>query len=133
MNKIWSPDTLAAPAANYHQCALIPGPSRWLNIAGQLGIDRQGMLAPDTEGQIVQAWENLSAVLRANEMDLKDLVSVRIYLVDRGDLPAYQAAKARLGFDVGGLPTTLLFVQGLFDPHWRVEIEAQAAKAFEGD
>ncbi|QYK13048.1 RidA family protein [Shewanella rhizosphaerae] len=133
MNKIWSPDTLAAPVANYHQCALVSQPSRWLNIAGQLGIDPQGRLAPDAEGQIVQAWENLRAVLQANDMDLQDLVSVRLYLVDRGDLPAYQAAKARLGFDVGGLPTTLLFVQGLFDPLWRVEIEAQAAKVFEGD
>ncbi|QYJ93925.1 RidA family protein [Shewanella spartinae] len=133
MNKIWSPDTLAAPAANYHQCALVSQPSRWLNIAGQLGIDQQGRLAPDAEGQIVQAWENLRAVLQANDMDLQDLVSVRLYLVDRSDLPAYQAAKARLGFAVGGLPTTLLFVQGLFDPLWRVEIEAQAAKAFEGD
>ncbi|MCG9739382.1 RidA family protein [Shewanella insulae] len=129
MNKVWSPDTLAAPAANYHQCALVSQPSRWLNIAGQLGIDRQGKLAPDAEGQIVQAWENLYLVLQANEMGLEDLVSVRIYLVDRDDLPQYQAAKSRLRFDVGGLPTTLIFVQGLFDPHWRVEIEAQAAKA----
>ncbi|MXR68979.1 RidA family protein [Shewanella sp. JBTF-M18] len=130
MNKVWSPDTLAAPAANYHQCALVSQPSRWLNIAGQLGIDRQGKLAPDAEGQIVQAWENLYLVLQANEMGLEDLVSVRIYLVDRDDLPQYQAAKSRLRFDVGGLPTTLIFVQGLFEPHWRVEIEAQAAKAF---
>ncbi|MCG9712831.1 RidA family protein [Shewanella insulae] len=129
MNKVWSPDTLAAPAANYHQCALVSQPSRWLNIAGQLGIDRLGKLAPDAEGQIVQAWENLYLVLQANEMGLEDLVSVRIYLVDRDDLPQYQAAKSRLRFDVGGLPTTLIFVQGLFDPHWRVEIEAQAAKA----
>ncbi|WP_281213010.1 RidA family protein [Shewanella insulae] len=129
MNKVWSPDTLAAPAANYHQCALVSQPSRWLNIAGQLGIDRLGKLAPDAEGQIVQAWENLYLVLQANEMGLEDLVSVRIYLVDRDDLPQYQAAKSRLRFDVGGLPTTLIFVQGLFDPHWRVAIEAQAAKA----
>ncbi|MCF7485704.1 MULTISPECIES: RidA family protein [Vibrio] len=128
MNKIWSPSSVPAPAANYHQCALIPAGSTRLHIAGQLGIDSQGMVAESAEEQIVLAWKNLRGVLQANQMDVEDLISVRLYLVDRNDMPEYQAAKQRLPFDVGGLPTTLLFVSGLFDERWKVEIEAEAAK-----
>ncbi len=102
MNKIWSPSSVPAPAANYHQCALIPAGSTRLHIAGQLGIDREGMVAESAEQQIVLAWENLRGVLQANQMDIEDLISVRLYLVDRNDMSDYQAAKQRLPFDVGG-------------------------------
>lgn len=130
MNKIWSPNSVALPAANYHQCALIPAGSTRLHIAGQLGIDIHGNLAQSAEEQIVLAWQNVRAVLQANQMDMRDLTSVRLYLINRDDMSGYQAAKQKLPFDVGGLPTTLLFVNGLFDEHWKVEIEAEAAKIF---
>ncbi len=42
----------SAPAANYHQCALIPAGSTRLHIAGQLGIDGEGMVAESTEEQL---------------------------------------------------------------------------------
>ncbi|WP_181320802.1 RidA family protein [Photobacterium profundum] len=130
MNKIWSPSSVPAPAANYHQCALIPTGSTRLHIAGQLGIDADGNVAESTEKQIVLAWQNVRGVLQANKMDMEDITSVRLYLVNRNEVPEYQAAKQRLPFDVGGLPTTLLFVNGLFDERWKVEIEAEAAKIF---
>lgn len=126
MNKIWSPASVHIPKANYHHCALITKGSQILNIAGQLGIAPNGELLTSVEDQIVQAWENVLAVLVANDMHLKDLVSVRLYLTDREHLADYAKAKQRL-FDIGGLPTTLLFVAGLYDPLWKVEIEAQAA------
>ncbi|MGF1861049.1 RidA family protein [Photobacterium profundum] len=130
MNKIWSPSSVPPPAANYHQCALIPTGSTRLHIAGQLGIDADGNVAERTEEQIVLAWQNVKGVLQANQMDIEDVTSVRLYLVNRNEVPEYQAAKQRLPFDVGGLPTTLLFVNGLFDERWKVEIEAEAAKIF---
>lgn len=130
MNKIWSPSSVPPPAANYHQCALIPTGSTRLHIAGQLGIDADGNVAESTEEQIVLAWQNVKGVLQANQMDMEDVTSVRLYLVNRNEVPEYQAAKQRLPFDVGGLPTTLLFVNGLFDERWKVEIEAEAAKIF---
>ncbi|EGA70741.1 putative endoribonuclease L-PSP [Vibrio sinaloensis DSM 21326] len=130
MNIIWSPDSVPAPAANYHQCAIVPPGATWLHVAGQLGISDNGAVPDSAEDQIVLAWRNLRGVLQANNMDIQDLVSVRIYLVSRSDLPEYQRAKQRLSFDVGGLATTLLFVNGLFDEKWKVEIEAEAAKRF---
>lgn len=127
MNKIWNPQSVHSPKADYSHCALVEQGSQMLNIAGQLGISPNGELLTSVEDQIVQAWENVHAVLIANEMNIKDLVSVRLYLTDRESLTSYAKAKQRL-FDISGLPTTLIFVAGLFDPLWKVEIEAQAAK-----
>ncbi len=127
MNKIWNPQSVHSPKADYSHCALVEQGSQTLNIAGQLGISPNGELLTSVEDQIVQAWENVHAVLIANEMNIKDLVSVRLYLTDRESLTSYAKAKQRL-FDISGLPTTLIFVAGLFDPLWKVEIEAQAAK-----
>lgn len=126
MNKIWNPNSVHTPKADYNHCALIEKGSQILNISGQLGINPRGELLTSVEDQIVQAWENVQAVLVANDMSLKDLVSVRLYLTDREHLSDYSKAKQRL-FDISGLPTTLIFVTGLFNPLWKVEIEAQAA------
>ncbi len=41
-------------------------------------------------------------------------------------MPDYQAQTANTMF--GGLPAALLFVHGLFDERWKVEIEAETAK-----
>ncbi|WP_174329871.1 RidA family protein [Vibrio tubiashii] len=131
MNKIWSPSNVPPPAANYHQCALVPSASTRLHVAGQLGINKDGDIPESVEEQIVLAWQNVQGVLHANQMDIDDLVSVRIYLTDRNDLPFYQLAKEQIPFDVSALPTTLLFVASLFDLRWKVEIEAEAAKCFD--
>ncbi|NRF12629.1 RidA family protein [Vibrio coralliilyticus] len=132
MNIIWSPATVPPPAANYHQCAMIPSGSTRLHIAGQLGINELSEVPESAEDQIVLAWQNVRGVLQANRMDIQDLISVRIYMVNREDLEVYQRAKERIPFDVGALPTTFLFVNGLFDKNWKVEIEAEAAKRFQG-
>ncbi|NUW69872.1 hypothetical protein CKF94_21915 [Vibrio coralliilyticus] len=132
MNIIWSPATVPPPAANYHQCAMIPSGSTRLHIAGQLGINELSEVPESAEDQIVLAWQNVRGVLQANRMDIQDLISVRIYMVNREDLEGYQRAKERIPFDVGSLPTTFLFVNGLFDKNWKVEIEAEAAKRFQG-
>ncbi|ARC94768.1 hypothetical protein B6A42_25400 [Vibrio coralliilyticus] len=132
MNIIWSPATVPPPAANYHQCAMIPSGSTRLHIAGQLGINELSEVPESAEEQIVLAWQNVRGVLQANRMDIQDLISVRIYMVNREDLEGYQRAKERIPFDVGALPTTFLFVNGLFDKNWKVEIEAEAAKRFQG-
>ncbi|ACA88116.1 RidA family protein [Shewanella woodyi] len=129
MNKIWSPENIAPPAARYHHCAYVPANSDWLHIAGQLGFDLEGKLGSGVEEQVLFAWQNIDGLLLANQMEREDIVSVRVYLVDRDALPGYRAAMQRL-FNKPSqvLPVTLLFVAGLFSPEWKVEIEVQAAK-----
>jgi enamine deaminase RidA (YjgF/YER057c/UK114 family) len=127
MNKTWSPSSVHTPKADYNHCVLVEKASQTLHIAGQLGITPRGELLTSVEDQVVQAWKNVQAILIANDMNLDDLVSVRLYLTDRESLGSYAKAKTRL-FDISALPITLIFVAGLFDPLWKVEIEAQAAK-----
>ncbi|AQS39896.1 putative translation initiation inhibitor, yjgF family [Shewanella psychrophila] len=130
MNKIWSPDNIAPPAARYHHCAHVPANCSWLHIAGQLGIDLDGQLGEGIEQQVLYAWQNIEGVLQANQMSREDIVSVRVYLTDREDLSGYRAAMQQL-FNGHSqvLPVTLLFVAGLFSEDWKVEIEVQAAKS----
>jgi enamine deaminase RidA (YjgF/YER057c/UK114 family) len=77
------------------------------------------------EGQIAQAFANLRAVLEANGMGITNLVKTTVFLTDRGLLASFRAARdAVYG---GHAPcSTLLFVAGLADPRFMVEIEAEA-------
>ena len=63
----------------------------------------------------------MRGVLQANRIDIHELSSTRIYIVNRQYLEGYHGAKARFRFDIGALPTTSLFVNGLFDNNWKVE------------
>ena len=95
--------------------------------AGQAGIDpATGQSAgPTFEAQARQAFANLRAVLEANGMSVTNLVKTTVFLTDRSLLASFRAARdAVYG---GHAPcSTLLFVAGLADPRFMVEIEAEA-------
>jgi enamine deaminase RidA (YjgF/YER057c/UK114 family) len=54
----------------YSQGILVRGETRTLFIAGQVGIDPAGVVAPGFEAQARQAWSNLLAVLVAANMEV---------------------------------------------------------------
>ena len=81
---------------------------------------------PNTgEGQIAQAFANLRAVLEANDMTPANLVKITTFLTDRALLSAYRAARGAVFADHAPA-STLLFISGLADPRFMVEIEAEA-------
>lgn len=54
--------------------------------AGQIGIDpKTGELVEGTENQTKQVLENLSAVLEAEELSLKNVVKSDIFITDMSD------------------------------------------------
>ena len=109
----------------YTQAIQITGEPRRLIISGQVGVALDGSVPSNGEGQIAQALANLRAVLVANGMTIENLVKTTVFLTDRGLLDAYRAA--RTAAFAGHAPaSTLLFVAGLADPRWMVEIEAEA-------
>ncbi|MCE8510951.1 RidA family protein [Ruegeria pomeroyi] len=124
---IWNPPEVAKPSARYSHCALVPPDFQLLEIGGQVGVAPDGSLAPDIEGQTRQALQNLDAVLRANGMCYDDVFRLTIHLTSRADLPGYRAASGVLSSEVPRV-ATLLFVSGLFDPAWKIEITASAAR-----
>lgn len=105
--------------------AILARGGRTLYISGQIGIDAAGVVAPEFEAQVRQAWHNLEAVLAAAGMDLSNLAKVTAYLTDAADYPAF--GKLRLELLRGNRPaSTLVVAAALARPEWRFEVEAIA-------
>jgi len=121
-----NPDSVRAPASRYSHAVLVEGAARRLVISGQVGVAPDGSVPSSGEGQITQAFANLRFVLEANGMGFGDVVKTTAFLTDRGLLGAFRAARDAI-FAEHAPASTLLFVAGLADPRWVVEIEAEAA------
>jgi enamine deaminase RidA (YjgF/YER057c/UK114 family) len=109
----------------YSQGILARGETRTLYIAGQVGVDPAGMVAPLFEAQAQQAWRNLLAVLAAAEMEVGDLAKVTVYLTQASDYAAYAALRGEF-LGPHKPASTLLVVAALARPEWKFEIEAIA-------
>jgi enamine deaminase RidA (YjgF/YER057c/UK114 family) len=123
-----NPDTTAPPVGLYSQGVVTPGSGRWLHIAGQVGVRRDGTLGEGFEAQAQAAWENVVGVLAAAGMAPGDLVKVTTFLTDAGHLPQFGAVRAKFLGDARPA-STLLIVKALARPEWLVEVEAVAWKA----
>jgi 2-iminobutanoate/2-iminopropanoate deaminase len=120
-----NPPTVRAPTG-YTHAVQITGDCRRLIISGQVGIAPDGTVPNNAEAQIAQAFANLRAVLAANGMTVANIVKTTAFLTDRELLPSYRQARGAVFGDQVPPASTLLFVAGLADPSWVVEIEAEA-------
>ena len=120
-----NPPAVRAPTG-YTHAIQITGDYRRLIISGQVGIAPDGTVPGNAYGQIAQAFANLRAVLTANGMTLANIVKTTAFLTDRDLLPSYRQARGAVFGDAAPPASTLLFVAGLADPAWVVEIEAEA-------
>jgi enamine deaminase RidA (YjgF/YER057c/UK114 family) len=119
-----NPTTVREPTGYTHAIE-VRGAERWLVISGQVGMAPDGTV-PDTGGaQITQALANLRAVLEANDMTVTNIVKTTVFLTDRSLLGAFRAARTAV-FGEHTPASTLLFISGLADPRFVVEIEAEA-------
>jgi 2-iminobutanoate/2-iminopropanoate deaminase len=119
-----NPPAVRAPTG-YTQAILVSGDYRRLIISGQVGMALDGSVPSTGEGQVAQAFANLRAVLTANGMSVQNIVKTTAFLTDRDLLATYRQARGAL-FGDHAPAATLLFVAGLADPRWVVEIEAEA-------
>ncbi len=119
-----NPPTVRAPTGYTHGIVL-QDVERRLIISGQVGVAPDGSVPSTGEGQIAQAFANLRAVLEANDMAITNVVKTTVFLTDRALLASFRAAREAVF--AGHAPcSTLLFVAGLADPRFVVEIEAEA-------
>ena len=109
----------------YTHAIQITGDYRRLIISGQVGMAQDGTVPSTAEGQIAQALANLRAILTANSFTIENIVKTTAFLTDREHLATYRQARAAM-FGDHAPASTLLFVAGLADPRWVVEIEAEA-------
>jgi enamine deaminase RidA (YjgF/YER057c/UK114 family) len=119
-----NPPSVREPAGYTHAIE-ISGASRRLIISGQVGIALDGSVPTSGDGQIAQAFANLRAVLTANGMAVENIVKTTVFLTDRDLLAAFRSARGAV-FGEHAPASTLLFVSGLADPRFVVEIEAEA-------
>jgi 2-iminobutanoate/2-iminopropanoate deaminase len=119
-----NPTTVRAPTGYSHSIE-VKSPERWLVISGQVGVAPDGDVPSTGEGQIAQAFANLRNVLEANDMSVTNIVKTTVFLTDRSLLTSYRAARASVLGDHAPA-STLLFISGLADPRFVVEIEAEA-------
>ena len=129
MNKPNNPKTVHKPLGAYTHTIEVSPNARWLVLAGQVGINRQGKLAEGARRQTEQTFRNILACLRANRMSKDDLVKFTIYLTDSRHIEDYRTARMRVLGESAKPTATLVIVDGLALPDMLVEIEAWAAKA----
>jgi 2-iminobutanoate/2-iminopropanoate deaminase len=128
---VHNPDALGAPLGLYSHVASATG-SRTVVVAGQVGLDRDGVLVGDQDvgAQTRRAYENVGLCLASAGATWGDVVKVTTFLVSADLIDDFFSAReetfARL-FPSGTFPpSTLLIVGGLVRPELLVEIEVIA-------
>ena len=125
--KSLNPDGVAAPPRHYIHSIEVPPNCRTLYVAGQIGMRPDGAVPEGVSDQTEVCWQNVVTILRANDMDVPDIVKLVQYLTRVEDRNAHFEVRNR--FLGGHKPTsTLLFVQALAQPEFVVEVEVVAAK-----
>jgi len=129
MIRLWSPDTMPAPASRYNHLALATGVTRRLEISGQVGILPTGVVAEGLAAQLDASLANVDAALVAADMSRANLMKITVYLT-QNSVETMATCRARRDAWVGeSTPpaSTLLIVAGLASPALLVEVDAVAA------
>ena len=121
-----TPAGIAPPLANYSHATLVAAQAQWLFVSGQVGTRTDGSVPAEVEEQTVQVFENIAAILAAGGMAWPDVVRINTFLTDTADLANYMKVRDRY---VAAPPpaSTLVVVQALARPEFRVEVEVIAA------
>ena len=96
-------------------------------VSGQVPVDSTGNLVgeDDCERQSEQCFENIRAALEAAGASMEDVTKITAFIVRPEDYPDY--AKVRLSmFPKDGPASSSVFISGLVDPKFLIEIEAIA-------
>ena len=104
----------------------VPAGARTLHVSGQVGVTPSGHLAEGFQGQCLQAMDNVEAVLASAEMTKEDIVKMSFFLTSPDNMEGLLSFRRQRLEGVQPAITTL-FVKGLVDPSWLVEIEVTAS------
>ena len=92
-----NPDTVAAPMGTYSQAVRVEtGDAVWIHVSGQIAIDLEGNLVGpgDVRAQTRQVFENLRAILVANDATFADVVKIGTYLTTLDDLAGMREVRS---------------------------------------
>ena len=127
MLKTYNPASISSSRSNYSHAVEVPPNARTLYISGQVPVVADGSTPESIVEQVALAFENVQTVLAEAGMNLDDVVRVNAYLTDKDYFPAFRDHRNRLFTDHKAAATAVA-VEALAHPHFKVEIEAVAAK-----
>jgi enamine deaminase RidA (YjgF/YER057c/UK114 family) len=123
-----NPATVPTPAGGYSHVARVElGDRTLLQLSGQVAIDADGKIVGgnDMAAQADFIMDNITAILAAHGASLDDVVNIRTFLTDMGQLPEY--GKVRAARFTGTPPTiTTVEVSRLWVPGALLEVEVLA-------
>ena len=94
-------------------------------VSGTVGVAADGSVPPDAGAQADLAFADIIRHIETLGGTARDVVRVRMFVTDITDADAVSAAFSRALKPVR--PTgTLVAVAALYNPRWKVEIEAEA-------
>jgi enamine deaminase RidA (YjgF/YER057c/UK114 family) len=122
-----TPGTIHPPFANYCHATEVPAGARWLYLSGQVGVRADGTVPESVAEQAALCFDHISwrSSRRAAWRPPTSCVSPS-YLTDPAGLRDSMAVRDRYAADPPPA-STLLVVQALARPQFRIEIEADAA------
>lgn len=115
------------PVTGVFSRGVLTDPGRLLFVSGHTGVDESGQLVGkgDVGAQTRQTLENIKRVVEATGGNLRDIVSVTIYLVDAKDYQAMNEVRREFFKDQPPASATVV-VKDLVRPGALVEISAIA-------
>jgi enamine deaminase RidA (YjgF/YER057c/UK114 family) len=120
-----NPDGMHAPVGRYVHVVAVEA-SKSVVLSGQVGVRPDGSIPEGAAEQADQLIENIMTALKSEGLAAADIVKITAYLTDREALPAWRAAREKL-FGSVDTASTLLFVAGLADPKFLIEVDVEAA------
>jgi enamine deaminase RidA (YjgF/YER057c/UK114 family) len=94
-------------------------------VSGTTGGEADGSVAEDAGAQADRCFALIREYIEELGGRMEDVVRIRMFVTDIADADAISAAFTRALKHVR--PTgTLVAIAGLYDPRWKVEIEAEA-------
>lgn len=94
-------------------------------VSGTVGIEEDGSIGASAETQADRCFALILSCIGQLGGRAEDIVRVRMFVTDMADADAVSASFAR-HCKVARPTATLVAVAALYDPRWKVEIEAEA-------
>lgn len=94
-------------------------------VSGTVGVEEDGSVAPDAGAQADRCFALIRSHIEELGGTMADVVRVRMFVTDIADADAVSAAFSR-ALKHARPCGTLVAISALYDPAWKVEIEAEA-------
>ena len=125
--KFINPKTLTPPLGLYSHLVRVAPETELFFISGQLGISADGKVADNIGAQADQVFSNIIEILQSQGLGPTDIIKLNTYMVAGHD--GQKVREARLKYLGDHRPaSTAIYVSGLVDEAWYVEIDVVAGK-----